>query len=165
MVLYRPELAGVPADAARREGVNLLPLGLTVTALANGPSGVEMTFTDGGKAHYGLVVGADGIRSTVRRHVFGERYQPRYVGGMSLRWMVHGDGLDLQQGFHFGPGGGLVVAHLKNGPTHISSGFTTEPIEYQDRAQGVARLRSIIPTASGTSSAPTAPIWTGSPAP
>jgi 2-polyprenyl-6-methoxyphenol hydroxylase-like FAD-dependent oxidoreductase len=45
-------------------------LGMSVTALENTATGVDVTFTDGSKGHYDLVVGADSIFSVVRDLAF-----------------------------------------------------------------------------------------------
>jgi 2-polyprenyl-6-methoxyphenol hydroxylase-like FAD-dependent oxidoreductase len=43
----------------------------TLSTLADGPGGVEVGFVDGRQRRYDLVVGADGLHSTVRRLAFG----------------------------------------------------------------------------------------------
>lgn len=144
LALYRPELAEVLARAAAQQGANKLPTGLTADALDNGPEGVEVTFTDGSRRHYDLVVGADGIRSFVRQEVFGDAYQPRFVGDMMLRCMVDGQGVELPSGFHIGEHGALVVAHMRNGLTYVASGFTSEQVEVYDTEQARARLRMLL---------------------
>ena len=53
-------------------------------------SGVEVEFTDGTSGAYDLVVGADGIRSSVRELAFGP-IAPRYVGQMYWRTAVSAD--------------------------------------------------------------------------
>ncbi|MGW5714593.1 FAD-dependent oxidoreductase [Amycolatopsis sp. NPDC003865] len=62
----RPDLARILHERAGSAGVKIR-FGLTVTTLAQDASGVEVTFSDGSAGRYDLVVGADGIRSTVRR--------------------------------------------------------------------------------------------------
>ena len=54
-------------------------MGVTVAELQNNENGVEVTFTDGSKGAYDLVVASDGINSKIRGMVFGEM-KPRYVG-------------------------------------------------------------------------------------
>ena len=40
--------------------------------------GVEVQFADGGVEHADLVIGADGLKSTVRKSIFGEEFNPKY---------------------------------------------------------------------------------------
>ncbi|MDX3187277.1 FAD-dependent oxidoreductase [Streptomyces sp. MN03-5084-2B] len=61
----RPDLARILHERAGPAGVKIR-FGLTVTALAQDASGVDVTFSDGSTGRYDLVVGADGIRSAVR---------------------------------------------------------------------------------------------------
>ncbi|WP_439381124.1 FAD-dependent oxidoreductase [Amycolatopsis lexingtonensis] len=71
----RPALARILIDRARDSGVKL-HFGLSVTGL--GEAG-DVTFSDGSTGRYDLVVGADGIRSTVRR-LLGIEIGPRPTG-------------------------------------------------------------------------------------
>lgn len=49
--------------------------------LADGPQGVDVGFSDGSQGRFGLVVGADGLHSTVRRLAFGpEKDYVRHFG-------------------------------------------------------------------------------------
>ncbi len=60
--------------------------GTTVTALDDhGADGVDAQLSDGSRARYRAVVGADGLRSTVRTLVFGPR-EPSYAGYTCWRW-------------------------------------------------------------------------------
>jgi len=52
------------------DGIEMI-YGDHVTALADGPDGVEVTFASGGRRRFDLVVAADGVRSTIRALVFG----------------------------------------------------------------------------------------------
>jgi 2-polyprenyl-6-methoxyphenol hydroxylase-like FAD-dependent oxidoreductase len=85
--LTRPRLHAILQQAVRDSGAKVR-LGLTVAELTDTGDGVDVSFTDGSHGHYGLVVGADGIRSLVRRMVFGPEYQPTYVGQMCWRCNV-----------------------------------------------------------------------------
>ena len=68
MGMPRPVLARILLDRAREVGVRT-SFGVTVTRLAQDGAGVEVGFAGGAGGRYDLVVGADGIRSTVRRMV------------------------------------------------------------------------------------------------
>jgi 2-polyprenyl-6-methoxyphenol hydroxylase-like FAD-dependent oxidoreductase len=53
----------------------------SLTHIDNGTDGVRLTLTDGSRLNADLLVGADGVHSTVRRLVFGEERQYfRYLG-------------------------------------------------------------------------------------
>ena len=58
-----------------------LRYGCSITHLENSTSGVQVSLTDGTVAGADLLIGADGIHSTVRRMVFGDEEQFfRYLG-------------------------------------------------------------------------------------
>jgi 2-polyprenyl-6-methoxyphenol hydroxylase-like FAD-dependent oxidoreductase len=40
--------------------------------------GVEVQFSDGSMEHADLVIGADGLKSTVRRSIFGDEFNAEY---------------------------------------------------------------------------------------
>jgi len=73
-------LAGAAGGATHR-------LGVAVTALDAGPHRVSVGFSDGSSGDYGLVVGADGIYSTVRSLAISP-VAPRYAGQMSWRSVI-----------------------------------------------------------------------------
>jgi len=80
--LQRRELCRILLDAAVAAGARLYH-GATTATIADGADGVTVTFSgesvpaDG---RYDLLLGFDGIRSAVRRHLFGERYEPKLTG-------------------------------------------------------------------------------------
>ncbi|WP_340379814.1 FAD-dependent monooxygenase [Streptomyces sp. SS7] len=143
LVVYRPDLAQVLANAAEKAGARLLPVGLTVAALANTPSGVDVAFTDGSQAHYDLVVGADGIRSTVRQQVFGDRYQPRFVGELSVRWVLESEGIDLATGIHIAPSGTFLFNRPKTGMGYVNCTFPASEKQTLDHEQARTRLEKV----------------------
>lgn len=61
----RPELARILLGRASALGVKTR-FGTSVTTLDQDADGVDVTFSDGGSGRYGLVVGADGVRSATR---------------------------------------------------------------------------------------------------
>jgi 2-polyprenyl-6-methoxyphenol hydroxylase-like FAD-dependent oxidoreductase len=77
-MLPRPALHRILSDAAVRAGARLR-MGVTVRELAQGDERVEVGFTDGTHGRYDLVVGADGIRSSIRRMIFGD-VEPQFTG-------------------------------------------------------------------------------------
>ena len=74
----RKILHEVMYEEAQRLGIPYR-MGITVADLENGVDEVHVTFTDGSKESYDIVVASDGIYSKIRDMVFGEM-KPRYMG-------------------------------------------------------------------------------------
>jgi 2-polyprenyl-6-methoxyphenol hydroxylase-like FAD-dependent oxidoreductase len=77
----------VLAEELERLGVTVR-LATAIASLAQDDNGVDIVFSDGRRARYGLVVGADGANSTVREMILGTQHQPRYTGQMNWRATV-----------------------------------------------------------------------------
>jgi 2-polyprenyl-6-methoxyphenol hydroxylase-like FAD-dependent oxidoreductase len=96
--ISRPLYNGILRDAAEGAGARIRT-GATVWGMTEHADGVEVelaTWTGrrtppvrdegaGGK-RYDLVVGFDGVRSKVREHLFGDRYEPVFTG--SANWRI-----------------------------------------------------------------------------
>ncbi|MCL9793936.1 FAD-dependent monooxygenase [Frankia sp. AgKG'84/4] len=78
MGMYRPDLARILVDRAASAGVKAR-FAVTVDSLAQDDGGVEVSLSDGSTGRYDLVIGADGLRSSVRR-LLGVRLRTRPVG-------------------------------------------------------------------------------------
>jgi 2-polyprenyl-6-methoxyphenol hydroxylase-like FAD-dependent oxidoreductase len=85
--LSRPAFHGVLAEAVRTAGVSVR-LGVTVTAIQHHERGVDVTFNDGERKAYDLVVGADGAHSRVRALIFPDLAKTRLTGQAVWRAMV-----------------------------------------------------------------------------
>ncbi|WP_238007857.1 FAD-dependent monooxygenase [Dactylosporangium sp. AC04546] len=68
--ILRGDLSRVLIDATR--GHTRYTFGTRISSLTQDPSGVDVTFDDGSGGRFDLVVGADGLRSGVRRLAFGD---------------------------------------------------------------------------------------------
>ncbi|MFM2404330.1 MAG: FAD-dependent urate hydroxylase [Pseudomonadota bacterium] len=77
--IMRPVLARILADATRVSGTDVR-LGCTFTAIEQDADGVDVSFTDGQRRRYDLVIGADGLYSKVRETVLPDAPKPRYSG-------------------------------------------------------------------------------------
>ena len=66
--------------AANEAAGTELRFACTVKALVEEDDGVRVEFADGRTERFGVVVGADGIRSAVRRLTFGDRFEPEFTG-------------------------------------------------------------------------------------
>lgn len=65
-----------------------------ITALHDDGAGVDVTFAHGTSRRFDFVIGADGMRSGVRRLVFPE-YRPKFQGYYFAIWDAEGDDRDL----------------------------------------------------------------------
>ena len=77
-MLPRPALHRILTGAMERAGVRVR-LGVTVRELEQRDGRVAASFSDGKTGSYDLVVGADGIRSSIRRMIFGN-IEPQFTG-------------------------------------------------------------------------------------
>ncbi|NYE35358.1 2-polyprenyl-6-methoxyphenol hydroxylase-like FAD-dependent oxidoreductase [Nocardioides cavernae] len=67
-------------------GTAIMKIGLRLSALDHTAWGLTATFDDGSRESYDLVVGADGIGSTVRRLMFGPDQPYLYRNGLAHIW-------------------------------------------------------------------------------
>jgi 2-polyprenyl-6-methoxyphenol hydroxylase-like FAD-dependent oxidoreductase len=77
--IMRPALARILAAATRASGTKV-HLGCTFTAIEQDADGVQVSFTDGQRRRYDLVIGADGLYSKTREALFPDAPKPRYSG-------------------------------------------------------------------------------------
>jgi 2-polyprenyl-6-methoxyphenol hydroxylase-like FAD-dependent oxidoreductase len=85
--IMRPVLARLLADATRASGANVV-LGCSFESIEQHADGVDVAFTDGRRARYDLVIGADGLYSKVREALFPAAPKPRYTGQVCWRAVV-----------------------------------------------------------------------------
>jgi 2-polyprenyl-6-methoxyphenol hydroxylase-like FAD-dependent oxidoreductase len=80
--IQRRALCRILLSAAVKAGARLFH-GATIATIAGGDDGVTATFrgdTAPAGGRYDLLAGFDGVRSAVRRHLFGEKYEPQFTG-------------------------------------------------------------------------------------
>ena len=77
--IMRPVLAKILSEAVLAAGVNVR-LACTFSSLSQDEEGVDVVFTDKTSGRYDMVVGADGLNSTVREAIFPNAVQPKYSG-------------------------------------------------------------------------------------
>jgi 2-polyprenyl-6-methoxyphenol hydroxylase-like FAD-dependent oxidoreductase len=77
--IMRPVLHDILSTAVRRSGADVR-LGITVVSLIQDGRGVDVSFSDGTAGRYELVVGADGIYSSIRSMIFPDVPAPRFTG-------------------------------------------------------------------------------------
>lgn len=85
--LTRPALHQVLSSAAVAAGTRVR-LGVTFAELRESDRNVEVHFTDGSTGEYDVVIGADGVNSKVREHLFGNSMRPKFTGQGVWRYNV-----------------------------------------------------------------------------
>jgi 2-polyprenyl-6-methoxyphenol hydroxylase-like FAD-dependent oxidoreductase len=82
--IMRPALHKILSAKTLEAGTNVR-LGVTLTHLIANGAQVDVTFSDGARGNYDLVVGADGIFSKLRERVFPEAEKPVFTGQVIYR--------------------------------------------------------------------------------
>ena len=85
--MARPALHAVLSAAALEAGT-LVRTDTTFREIVQHDERVTVHFTDGSVGDYDLVVGADGVYSSVRRALFGDAYKPAFTGQGVWRYNV-----------------------------------------------------------------------------
>jgi 2-polyprenyl-6-methoxyphenol hydroxylase-like FAD-dependent oxidoreductase len=133
--IMRGELASILYEATRNDVEYLF--GDSIRTLDQDAGGVRVTFERGAPRSFGLVVGADGLHSNVRRLSFGEESRfRRYIGGyLGVFTLPNYLGLDGKMVTYNAPGK-LAAMYPVRQTGEARAGFLfrrTEEIEYDHR--------------------------------
>ncbi|WP_017672688.1 FAD-dependent monooxygenase [Blastomonas sp. AAP53] len=93
VTLHRADLVAILADALEQAQPGSLRTGVALTVIENRPDGVTVTTQTGETLSADLLLGADGIRSVVRQHLFGDD-AARFTGHVAWRALVRIDKAD-----------------------------------------------------------------------
>lgn len=77
--IMRPKLHTMMSNQVRALGIPV-ELGITIDAISQYDNKVEVTFSNGNKGTYDLLLGSDGVNSKVRKLVFPEAEEPKPTG-------------------------------------------------------------------------------------
>src|SRR5262245_3429850 len=77
--LTRPALHKVLSETALELGTKV-KLGVTFSSFTQSADKVSVTFSDGERGDYDVMVGADGVFSKVRSALFGDELKPKFTG-------------------------------------------------------------------------------------
>jgi 2-polyprenyl-6-methoxyphenol hydroxylase-like FAD-dependent oxidoreductase len=100
--IMRPVLAKILSDATRRSGTQVR-LGCHATSVDQQQASVDVSFSDGTRASYDLVVAADGARSGMRESFFPTAPKPFYTGQGVWRAVVPRPKEVQRPSFYMGP--------------------------------------------------------------
>jgi 2-polyprenyl-6-methoxyphenol hydroxylase-like FAD-dependent oxidoreductase len=116
VAVHRAALQRVLVEGAAGTRVRMAT---TVETIASRPDGVTVECSDGSIGEYDVVVGADGIRSSVRGRCFDES-PPRYVGQMYWRTAVAAEVVDTAT-MMFSDNRFVAILPLGGGITYVAA--------------------------------------------
>jgi 2-polyprenyl-6-methoxyphenol hydroxylase-like FAD-dependent oxidoreductase len=147
IMMYRPELVRILREMAEQHGVQV-DVGVGVAGLLQRDSQVDVTFEDGRRELFDLVIGADGTQSSVRASIRSD-VRPVYTGCMSFRWLARA-GVQPTLGYHSaGPGVSVTIGRLPEQVTYVAVG-----VDMEQRAVDPLEAREIVAHALARVSAP-----------
>jgi salicylate hydroxylase len=119
------------ADLLGGLGTESFHLGSRIERFDQGDDGVTVTLADGSTATGDVLIGADGIHSTVRERMFGKKL-PRYTGNVAWRGLVPAERvahLDVARvaGVWMGPNRSIVQYYIAAGKTFNWIGISRSP--------------------------------------
>lgn len=132
--LHRADLHAALQRAVRAHDGQAVTLDARAAAVDERADGVRVTLHDGRVLDTELLVGADGIRSVVRRHVLGDD-QPRFTGQVAWRCLVPTERIppalrtDLVSTIWCGPHNHAVTYYLRAGSVLNFVGCVERPWE------------------------------------
>lgn len=122
LMIHRADLHGILATAIEQTRPGTIELGRRlagVEGLDDDAREVTARFADGSSLRAGIVIGADGVHSTLRKLMFGDD-SPAYTGCMAWRGLARADALPAslrrRVGTNWiGPGGHVIHYPVRNG--------------------------------------------------
>ncbi len=113
MVVHRAELLSALLNALGTENVYL---GMTCLGCTQDETGISAYFADGKVARGDLLVGADGLHSTIRSQLFGAT-KPRYAGYACWRGIAHTTRKDIET-WAWGKNAQFGITPMSNGRSY-----------------------------------------------
>lgn len=86
-LIHRADFINVLGDALKKRSPKTLKLGQSVSGYENTPEGVTLHFSDDNCVKGDVLIGADGIHSTLRAAMFGSE-KPKFTGNVVWRAML-----------------------------------------------------------------------------
>ncbi|MGV3653856.1 MAG: FAD-dependent monooxygenase, partial [Noviherbaspirillum sp.] len=87
ITIHRADLHGILLDAVRQHAAATIRLDANCIAFEQDEAGVTVRLADGQTVRGDVLIGADGIHSTIRRQMFGVS-SARFTGGLAWRGVI-----------------------------------------------------------------------------
>lgn len=112
---HRADVHGMLLDAALAQGVKM-EWGASVIGAVQNNKTAKLRLVDGRELQADLVIGADGVRSTLRQQLFGEQ-KAEFTGNIAYRAMIDARMLPrpVNAGVFLGPDAHFVIYPLRKG--------------------------------------------------
>lgn len=107
------------ASAHALEAGCAIRMATTAVDIEQDADGVTVELSDGSSRRYDLVIGFDGINSSIRRYLFGEKYVPTPSGGVAWRAPVRAPDTLKGAVFCHGFGGKVGFVPLAGGMMYV----------------------------------------------
>lgn len=119
LTVYRPDLLQTLVDAVRAINPDAIKLGAKVSDAAVTDGGAVLHFEDGTSVEGDILIGADGVKSVVRKSLFGDD-ETNFTGMIAWRAVIPMERLpermhEMVGWTWIGPGGHLVNYPLRGG--------------------------------------------------
>jgi len=135
VMVYRPDLLAVLADAVRALKPDAVRLETRCTGFDQDDTGVTLRFASGGYTRGDLLIGADGVHSPVRAQLFGEDGSDtvRYSGLCIWRAVIPAERVPWNMRERIGanwigPDGHVVHYYLRNGTLMNFAATREQPV-------------------------------------
>lgn len=132
--ILRPELARILREHTLAAGT-AVRCGTSFESIEADGQQVRVAFTDGRTCSYDLVIGADGLQSKVREHIFPGAPTPAYSGQASWRAVVPRPAAITRAAMFMGPTVKAGVNPISKDEMYL---FVTEPRQNPDRLEQAA---------------------------
>ncbi len=110
-VVWRSDLNGALADLATKNAIDIV-YGRRLVSVSETPAGITAYFADGSSASGDVLIGADGIRSTVRALIDPDAATPEYTGLLGFGGRVPAAGVaGRSDSMHFAFGKEAFLGH------------------------------------------------------